>query len=274
MSDENEEVIIEEDATTQESVEVKDAPRGYKSYDEWVKDGKDPEEYKGKKAYEKEGERFEALMRTQRELKDVKDLTAKMWEQQQRIEEAAYKKAYKDLQDQMVSAAEIADVETVKRTTDQLAELAANKPDNKPYVAKQRSPDEIFAEKNPWFVNPQTREDHIRIAETKYEDQQLGKELHDQGFKIGVDISIEQYMERLSDRMNKLKAPSVNKQPIISQAVHDSSASPSDARIWTNQIPAAHKKIIKVIESSTGKQFTLAETKAYVNRLKLTGEIK
>jgi hypothetical protein len=65
------------------STVVEENPPGYLTYEEWVDQGKDPDLYKGKKAYEQEYDRIQDNKRLDREAKDTKTMLRQLVEHQE-----------------------------------------------------------------------------------------------------------------------------------------------------------------------------------------------
>lgn len=291
MSDDNEQIVIDDiiettpeepvlpdegnistpDVPKKEEVQISDKPKGYQSYDEWTRAGKDPDEFKGSKAYAKEGERYEALIRTQREVKEVKDLAAKLWEQNQKIEEAAYKRAKEELKLESMNAARIGDVEAVNTITDRLIELESTKPQVVKSVEKPVVPDSVsrFLAKNSWYTNPRTEEDHIKAAFIKFQDE---RGIPDHYAEKGITLSVDQHMEVLQQRIDEKFNTKAVKVSIVPETGGDIGKSPSETRTLMNKLSPEDRKIVQMLQKSSG--MTTQQLKDYVRRAELIRGVK
>lgn len=252
-------------------VKVDEKPRGYQSYEEWKAAGKDPDEYKGKKAYEKEGERYEALIRTQREVKELKELTTKMWEANQKIEEASYNRAKEELKAQMMSATSIGDVDTVSKVSDKLLELEAVKP--KPVVQPEpvrELPPVIqeFIYKHPYYKAPKTADDFAKKGFIEQQDHMISAEYK----AMGIDLTLEQHMSLLNKKVEAEFGTKPVRAAVLPETASDVGHSPSEARTLINKLTPEHKKIVQMLQKQGG--MTTAQLKDYVRRAGLIGGTK
>ena len=65
--------VLDEKEVEEEIEEIEKSPPGFKSYEEYVAEGGDPDMYKGKKAFEAEYERIQEIRRDKSETKELKD---------------------------------------------------------------------------------------------------------------------------------------------------------------------------------------------------------
>ncbi len=119
-----EEVVDEPSEEVEEVVEVEDS-HGHITYEDWVSQGKDPDMWKGKKAFDAEYDRIQENKSLKSDVKDMKAaidaLTATFEDERERAVKEAYDKAEKDWQSKLIEATEVGDTEKV-------AELANNRP--------------------------------------------------------------------------------------------------------------------------------------------------
>lgn len=260
------------------NLDVKDVPaqedqKGYKTYDQWVKEGRDPDEFKGRKAYEKEGERFKALITLQQEQKKQSEAMAKMWEYNKRIEVEARKTALEELKSQTLAATAVGDVTRVAELTDKLSKLHETAVPNYEPVAQPVpvNADAVFAQQNPWFDNPQSDTDYAKIGFTKSMDAQMVRD----GLNKQMDMG--QYLAELTRRVaNKFNSPSVRNTTTVLPAISDATGNVSEGRKLIDSLPLVHKNIVASLKAgykAKGKEFTLADVKRYVAQVKQLGEI-
>lgn len=122
------------------------SPPGFKTYEQYVADGGDPDLYKGKKAYEAEHSRIEDNKRLRSEIKELKELsrtvasTMSEWQAQQA------KTIRAQLEAELKEAKEIGDVDAALSSQKKIDALGTDKPIAKPQINPVIKE---FMEKNP-----------------------------------------------------------------------------------------------------------------------------
>ena len=109
-----EEVVDEPSEEVEEVDEVEDS-HGHITYEDWVSQGKDPDMWKGKKAFDAEYDRIQENKSLKSDVKDMKAaidaLTATFEDERERAVKEAYDKAEKDWQSKLIEATEVGDTE-------------------------------------------------------------------------------------------------------------------------------------------------------------------
>jgi len=240
--------------------------RGYKTYDQWVKDGRDPEEYKGRKAYEKEGERFKALMTLQAEQKAQREAMSKMWEHNKRIEENAKKTALEELKLQAMQATSIGDVTRVGEITDKIVKMNETRTDYEPMPQAQPAAGEdardIFSRTNPWYKNPQNETDYAKIGYAERVSDEVAAEYHSRGQKLPMEQHLQIVSERVAQRFN---TQPVRRQEVIT-GTGETSGNTNEARTLMDSLPQFHKNMIYALKKAN-KNFSTADLKRYISQL-------
>lgn len=67
------EPVIENDDEPEQLAADDKTPPGFKTYEEWIEDGRDPDDYRGKKAYSEQYDLLQANRQTTKDLKEMKD---------------------------------------------------------------------------------------------------------------------------------------------------------------------------------------------------------
>ena len=150
-------------STDDESGEEQEKPPGYKTFDEYVADGGDPEMYRGPKAYTQ----FKELkQQTSDKIHKVEEQMAELVKmQREQIEKAkadAHAQAMQELQGKMATAKENLDFEAYEQASSEMQKMQSSKPEDntqrlQSVVAeiKQSLPliNETSAEYNPAFFS-------------------------------------------------------------------------------------------------------------------------
>jgi hypothetical protein len=130
--------------------EAKARASGWVPLEEW---NGDPDEWVSAKAFNKQGELFSYIKKTNREVAELKTAVTTLNEVNRRIAEVEREKAIKEINSMRKDALQNQDIDTLDELNDKLAELkkeAATEPQ-----IEQRQPNEIFmawAENNPWYL--------------------------------------------------------------------------------------------------------------------------
>jgi hypothetical protein len=100
-----------------------DSPPGFKSYDEWVESGKNPEDYKGKNAYKAEYERIQEVKELKTELKGMNSTLQDTVKAISQREEASEVRHRKELEAALAQAKEDGDTDAALDAQEQLHSL-------------------------------------------------------------------------------------------------------------------------------------------------------
>lgn len=277
----HEEIVASKDETSN----VKSESKGFQTYEEWVASGKDPDMYKGRKAYIKEGETYAALIGLQKENKNIKKAMADVAEFVKTVEESSYKKAREELKLEAMRAAERMDVEAVGAITDKITELEATRKvseQNKAAAQKNDDSDDVndaskviintFYESHPWMMSDKS-EDQEKIAFTYEEDARIKKEM--------PNISIQEHFRlltnslRVYDKTKETTKTTDSKKklsPVVGSgdiASGGTTKAGYNYRALFSKLPAHHQNIIKQIKAS-GAPFSSEDLEKYVKNYEAT----
>lgn len=136
-------VTVDDDNQDDEAVEQDDNPPGFKTYDEWVAAGKDPDEYKGKKAYKAEYERIQEIRDLKNTMEQVVSAAGTWQEQQQQLMAQQVEDAKKEAIKELEQAKEAQDIDGALAAQKKIDELS------KPKQPKQNPIITDFIKKNP-----------------------------------------------------------------------------------------------------------------------------
>lgn len=114
---------VEQEAEPDVEAKEGEKPQGYKSYDEYIADGGDPDYYKGPKAFEQEYQRIQDNKELKSELKTIKEMSKSAFEGLEEWRAREAEKIRADLEAKLVEQKETADVDGALETQKQLSEL-------------------------------------------------------------------------------------------------------------------------------------------------------
>lgn len=135
---EQEKPIVDEDT----SLDQEAKEQNYKTLDEWVKEGKDPDKWKPKEAYVAYG-------KLQKSFEEFRNKTEQRLEDQRRFMEMQKQAAIDELMAKRDQAVQYADVEAFKSAQAQIDNF------NQPKPVSGKSPEILDWEaRNPWASNP------------------------------------------------------------------------------------------------------------------------
>ena len=140
--------VIEPEVIEPEIEEPKVNPPGYiDNIDDWIKAGKDPDLFKGKKAYEAEYDRIQEIKELKGLVKTVVD-TTNDWKQQQQVTmNAQVEQARVDARAELETAKDASDIEAALAAQDKLNNL--NKPVSQPTAQPATQMINDFVKANP-----------------------------------------------------------------------------------------------------------------------------
>jgi hypothetical protein len=246
--------------------------RGWKPLEEFKGD---PSEWKGAKAYLKDGERFASLISLQNDNKKMREAIGKLAEHNRKISELEYNKALNDLKSRQAEAAEIGDRSKVAELADKLIDLSKKQPEVEDVFAVDSQKDleeqvqtayKAFISENEWFKSKDPKfVDAITFAHNY--DRQL--RVNDPNLAPSEHLKLieKATKERFSEVFNqKSTAANVAKVAIPSET----GISVEDSKYLYNKLPSLHKTIVNELQRAD-KNFNV---KSYYQQLKDIGEIK
>lgn len=101
--------------------------QGWKPKEEWVEEGKDPDEWRDAKEYVARGELFDLIESQKKELKQVRKTLDTLKNHHLKVRETAYDEALKHLKDQLAAAKQEEDLGAVIHISDKILELKDKK---------------------------------------------------------------------------------------------------------------------------------------------------
>lgn len=248
-------------------------PQGHMSYEEWTKAGRDPDEFKGSKAYEKDGELYNSLIRQQAEMKEMQNIIAKLVESHEKVSKNSYEKALDDLKKGMKQAAELADTETVLKLMDEHTKLLSSTESiSRPKEVKAEAPQDTrppevmyFQERNnSWYGRADSRD---KVDATSYANalsSQLAKEKPGLTWSQHLTIVEENVKSNFPSLFNR-GVSSVNKVTTNVKEADSRVKDESDQNLF-QKLPDLHKKIVRnIMNGPSGKTFNI---KKYIEQLK------
>lgn len=267
---------VKEESTVNESklpdsgnTDIKSPPSGYRTYEQWVSEGRDPDEYKGRKVYEKQGEVYSALIEAQHQLKAQGQAIQTLSDQNRKVEELAYKRAKEQLKTEAMEAASIGNVAKVGEITEKLSELERGNiiSSNIQTHTNKTNGDDVFATMNPWYSNPKTEEDYRKIKFAQDEDKRIAQD--SQSGKLPSNLTMAQHFSILSERIeNAFSSPTKNVSPVITNETGNKvMGSSTDAKKLMDSLSSFHKNAVKQI-MRVDKKFSTADLKRYVEQVK------
>lgn len=223
--------LVGDESDHEDQKEGEDKPPGYLTYDEWVKSGKDPKDFKGENAYKKEYERI-------KEIKDLKDSMKKVvegiddWkEQQKELNAKQLKKAIKEAEANLLEAKEEGDIDAALKAQEDLATLKEDQEKSKNTVTMNPVITRFF-DKNPiidqssdqfdaeFYEDMQTAQHNILDTITngnrnaRLTDKQIERSL-----KVAMQRAKALHPEKFNNPRNKrVSAPSTSKRKKSSQS--------------------------------------------------------
>lgn len=232
---ESEEVHADESTTDAE--EAGDPP-GLLSYEQWVAEGRDPEKYKGKKAYEAEYKRIQSEKELKLQVKaletTVKAIADKASEREAKIE--ARHRA--ELEKALSEAKEIGDVEAALEAKEQLHELNSNRTRQESLMHPVISG---FINDNAVLANDDVKKEFERVYNGKLKADGVG--VNDQLSEAAIKGYLRSAMDSVkSIYPDKFQSPRINRvAPVKTKSVPPSQAVDLEARLRAYKVPGAQK---------------------------------
>ena len=138
-----------------EFIDEEERPKGYKTYEEWIAEGRDPKNFKGENAYTEDFERMTQLRSDVKDVKkSMKDVVVGMdaWRDEQRASIRS------ELETELAEAKEEGDVDTALTVQQQIHDLDENTtsspPEQHPHIVEFLAKNPII-DKNSQRFNPE-----------------------------------------------------------------------------------------------------------------------
>lgn len=236
------------------------------SFDDWVAAGKDPDMFKGKKAFEKDGELIDTVSYLKRRDKEREDMVKKMMENQDKLLLKVKEDTLKEFRSQLKDAASIGDTSKVEELTDKISEAQyevkqiqtnqVSQQNNVPYEYQD------FISKHPWFNGP-GKDDRRKTSFAVTEEALVREENPNLPLRDVLNLVEQRIEERFSPRESKKINPSVESSGEI--------PSKSKNYVSVQDLPHNYQQAIKYYQKIMGDNF---DVKKYVSDLKEIGAIK
>jgi len=188
----------DEDQDQQESED----PPGYVSYEEWIKAGKDPDMYRGKKAYKEQYD----LIQKNKEMKQLKRELEKLRDEAIECEKIQVSREKKALEKEMAIAREDGDIDAVLDLKDKMdtlnrQEAQHNQPQVHPVISEFVSSQQILED-------PDIKREFARIYDGKLRADGVG--MNDQLSPAAIKGYLAESMNRIKSLYpDRFKAKSV-----------------------------------------------------------------
>lgn len=298
MSDEENELITAEDAVnnieqedeiTQEIETEQEAEQeqesdpeiierakkyGHLSKEEWIAQGRRPEDWKTPEEFDKTGKVIEQIYSLKKQVEQRDRELKAVIAQQDRIAQREYDRAKKDLESRLAAAEEDMDVKSVSHYTRELVRLEdmEQQTQQQKYQQEQEQAKQNFLERNQhWFNerNPDLQQRAIEIDNEIKADINAGRIKVNSYDDIGVMIE-----KRLAyEHPERILGPKKVIRPNVSSPVNKTAVNANSAKRTFQSLSQdlkdtynAHKRI----RASMGQELTEAE---FIERLKADGEI-
>jgi hypothetical protein len=242
--------------------------KGWKPLDQFKGD---QSEWKGAKAFLKDGEKFESLMNQQKEIKKLQSVVSRLLDTQSKIEETTRERLTKELKAELKAASAIGDSERAAEIAERL--LETSRPIEVPTdTAVPLTPEEerqvdywnTFAVDNPWVLGEEEQDIAKRnvlfAVEAKFTAAQR-------------NLPKAQYLALLDYKL-KEKLATTDNRPRASAVETDGhrAGDVSDVKYLYNKLPQVDKEIVNMLKKQPGYNDDVL--RKYYNNLKEIGEIK
>lgn len=237
--------------------EEKARASGWRPKEEWVAQGRDPDEWVDAGEFNRRKPLFEALKKRGDEAKELKKQLEKVAAYAARAEELGRKRAIEELEAKRLQAVEVGDTEAFKAADDQLRELEKQAPEPvEPEPAEPEIPEEIkdFAKRNALWFEKDVEMTEFSVERTRYY-RTKGMPMGEALAKAEADVK----------RFYSDKFVNPNKEKPSPVAPNNAERRP--ARYGYNNLSAEQKAVFATLKN----HMTLDE---YIAGLKAQGELK
>ena len=207
----------EEVAEIAEEPEEVDSPPGYiDSMEDWIAAGKDPDRFRGKKAYEAEYERIQEVKELKNSFKTMQDTLKSTVEAVARREEQTNEQHRQELESVLANAREEGDTDAALDAAGKLHAIdsAPKRPQENPVIGD-------FLTGNPVLESPEIKGEFARIYNGKLKadgvgaDEQLSDAAMRGYLKASMDSVKAIYPDRfVSPKINRQTAPKLKAKPV------------------------------------------------------------
>lgn len=215
----------------------------------------DLEDFKGAKAFLKDGKLYEYISESNKSIKELKEALSTVVSNTRKAEEMAYNKAINEMKIKQKEAATIGDVETVAQITDELIQ-AQSKPVKSLQVAKSE-----FIARNPWYISEEPED----IEMSRYAGD-LARVIGDKNPDISPEELLMAVEQKVKARFQTVKVATPAKMHSAVEASNNTIG--SNKRVNVSDLPVEQQQMIKQLKGIKG--FNVDQ---YVKELKDLGVI-
>ena len=272
----SEEIAVEPPQAVEENPTVQKAKQyGHVSREDWIAQGKDPDDWKSPKEFVRTGEILDQLYSLRKEISQRDNEIQSLVDYNRRVSEREYERAKQELHAQLQNAKNYDDVESVEHLTRQIGNLEYQEQQERLQSLnnlRQNVMSQFMARNGHWYNNQ-----HPELVQKA---QMIGNELK----QYYPNLPIEEAARRIEERM-KLEHPEIAvSNPAVPKPVLSSSnsalnqsasvAKGGSAEAIFNRLPKDLKDVYhsskRTLEKIPGVTYTINE---YIDKLKSDGEI-
>lgn len=158
--------VVEVDVPSLTPVEQSAKAQGWVTKDEWVAQGKDPNEHRSAKEFVDRGELYKSIHTTKRELKQTQAALTALQRHHQYVFEKAHQQAVRDLKMEKRLAMRDGDLERADELDEQIGQVVMQHQQEKAEIARavqveQGPPPEFqaFLDSNQWYITDKEMRD-------------------------------------------------------------------------------------------------------------------
>lgn len=258
---EQEEPEVVEDETVEKAKKY-----GHLSKDEWIAQGRNPDEWKSPEEFNRTGEIIDQLRSLRNDIKKRDREIESLVKYNERISQREYERAKQELEGRLKAAEDDYDAEGIKhyvKEIDRLEQSKQQEQQSKVYEAQQEA-QQRFIDRNQHWFNDRNPDLVRRAQEIDNEYKNRGWSLDDIAEIIEVKIAKE-FPERI---LGQPKASRPTMAP--SQSSVNKSAKTASSGMSFSKLPQDLKDTYDAIKRATPGEYTKAQ---FMQRLKEDGEI-
>lgn len=253
-------------------VEQKAKKYGHLSKEDWIAQGKDPDQWKSPEEFNRTGEILDQLYSMKKQLdKRDREIQA-LVDYQQRTSEREYERAKQELEQKLTMAKEDMDMEAVSHYTKELSRVEDMEQQNKQQSIQEAHQAALsrFTERNKHWFNEQNPD---LMTRAQVIDQELKSIYPNATFdelaqKIEMRMQYE-YPDRVGGQA-KPKQTVSHSQSSVNKSAGTHRSSEMSFRKLPQELKDTYSATKRIIESQSGKEYSV---KDFMEQLKRDGEI-
>ncbi len=274
----NSEATLEQVVTLQVTDPIKPnyersaAKYGHKNLDDWVKSGRDPDEWVPAEDFIKNYTWVKEIRKQESKVEDLTKALNGLVEHNKKLEEVTYRKVYDDLSRQLEEAAAIGDAARVKSVNQEIVKLEVDKNKETSTAQVQTSvvPDfvnDFIARNHNWFNNK-------TAINTAMRDYAVNREMEILNLTPGIDrtLAIQMVEDDVKKTFSHQFTPKVTSMPKAQTSVESGSpvTKQPPKEFASKDLPDVDRKILESVKKTT-KNF---DEKDYIRQWKIINGIK